>query len=52
MVPEGGTSHDVGTTFTLSLYLMNAKTGAIDTGASLDPRFVLGQFGYYRFLHR
>jgi len=36
MAPEGGTSHDVGTTFTLSFYLMDTKTGGIDSGASLD----------------
>jgi hypothetical protein len=36
MVPEGGTSHDIGTTFTLSLYLMDAKSGTLDSGASLN----------------
>lgn len=36
MVPEGGASHEVETTFTLSLYTMDAKTGSMDSGASLD----------------
>lgn len=36
MVPEGGVSHEVGTTFTLSLYTLDAKTGSMDSGASLD----------------
>jgi len=38
MVPEGGASHEVGTTFTLSLYTLDVKTGSIDSGASLDIR--------------
>jgi hypothetical protein len=36
IVPEGGASHEVGTTFTLSLYTIDAKTGSMDSGASLD----------------
>jgi len=36
MVPEGGTSHESGTTFTLSLYLMDSKTQAVDASASVD----------------
>lgn len=40
MVPEGGTSHELKTTFTLSLYLMDTKTGTMDSGSSLD----LGSF--------
>lgn len=36
MVPEGGDTHEAGTTFTIGLALLNARTMALDSGGSLE----------------